>query len=57
MSDAYWPWWAVFTFFGSGAFSAWLLTVACRPDHVDCPHCDLPIRSRDFRAHWKACLS
>lgn len=57
MDDGYWPWWAAITFFMSGAFSAWILTMGRRPDYVECPDCGLHIRSRKFREHWKACLS
>lgn len=57
MADAYWPWWAVITFFMSGAFSAWVLTISRRPGHVECPNCGQYIRVRHVREHWKACAS
>ena len=55
--EPYWPWWAVLTFFGSGAFCAWVWTIGRRPSRVDCPHCEEPVRVARFRDHWKACLS
>ena len=57
MDDAYWPWWAAITFFLSGAFSAWVLTVARRPGHVDCPNCGAWVRTREMQAHWKECTA
>jgi len=57
MSDPYWPWWAAITFWVSGAFCAWLFAIVKRPDRVECPDCGHSIRTRDFLAHWKACLS
>lgn len=57
MSDPFWPWWAVITFFGSGMAWGWLLTLRRRPDYVECPDCGTQVRSHHFRDHWKACLS
>lgn len=55
MSDPYWPWWAVITFFMSGWFSAWVLTVSRRPSRVECPMCSHDVPVRKLREHWKAC--
>lgn len=57
MSDPYWPWWAVITFFMSGWFCAWILTVSRRPKHIECPNCENYVTVTKFRAHWKECLS
>jgi hypothetical protein len=57
MSDPYWPWWAVILFFSSGAWCAWLATIAHRPGHVECPNCDAWVRTNQMREHWKVCVS
>lgn len=57
MTDPYWPWWAAITFFMSGAFSAWILTINRRPGHVECPNCDTWVRTKAIREHWKVCAS
>lgn len=55
MNDPFWPWWAVITFFSSGAFSAWVATISRRPSHVHCPMCDGYVQVRVLREHWKEC--
>ena len=57
MGDPYWPWWAVITFFMSGALSAWILTANRRPAHVPCPNCKDWVHVKSLRDHWKLCLS
>lgn len=39
MGEPYWPIWAVVPFMLSGAFSAWLVTVARRPARTTRPNC------------------
>jgi hypothetical protein len=50
-------WWALPLWWASGAFCAYLVATVRRPDRVECPDCDTSVRSREFRAHWKKCLS
>lgn len=57
MTDPYWPWWAVITFFASGAFSSWIIIASLRPPSVDCPNCHRYVRTRTLRDHWKVCIS
>lgn len=56
MSEPYWHWWAIITFFASGAFCGWIWTIAYRPARIVCPHCEHHVKVRTFRDHWKECL-
>ena len=57
MGEPYWPIWAVIPFVLSGAFSAWLVTVARRPARTTRPNCGRYAKVVTLRDHWKECMS
>lgn len=56
MSEPIYPWWMAIWFFVTGGGTAWLFAIATRPGSVQCPNCEMYVKNRQLRDHWKACI-